>query len=108
MADEIPPPPPGKVPNLPTPQPGDFSVPSIRVWYYAGPIILDVLAIVCTTILVALNKLPVENFKYLIGVLVVGNMALRMPGANKQLPPGGGGFIVALVGSLLHLKGFRS
>lgn len=105
MNDEIPPPPlEPKTPVYPSPPPGA----SVRVWYYAGPIILDVLAIVCTTILVALGKLPVENFKYLIGVLVVGNMALRMPGANKQLPPGGGGFIVALVGSLLHLKGFRT
>lgn len=93
--DEIPPPP--KVPGEP---------PQSR-WFYAGPIAIDITAMICTTVLVALGVLPVDNFKYLVGVLVVGNVALRMPGG--KLPPGGGGLIVAVVSNaLINLKGFKS
>lgn len=104
MSNEVPPPP--GVPQLPPANASDFQVPSARAWFYAGPIILDVLAIVCTTILVALGKLEVGDYKYLIGVLVVGNMALRIPGA--KIPPGGGGAIAAILFGVAHgLKGWR-
>lgn len=86
-------PPPPLTPNIPSNYP--------KVWFYAGPIIVDALAIVCTTILCALAILPIENFKYLIGVLVVGNVALRLPGTNKS-PPGGGGLIVAFFASIVR------
>lgn len=79
------------------------------IWlHFAGPIILDVIAIICTTILVATKNLEVDAFKYLIGVLVVGNLALRVPGINK-IPPSGGGFIVAFLSSIVAtFKGFKS
>lgn len=80
------------------------------MWFYAGPVVLDALAIICTTVLVAIKILPVDNFKYLIGVLVIGNLAIRMPG-KRGLPPGGAGFIMALIytaiSTLQTLKGFR-
>lgn len=69
-----------------------------------GPIILDALALVCSAVLVALHVLPVEDYKYLVGILVVGNVALRMPGV-KGLPPSGGGFLVALATSIASIGG---
>lgn len=83
-------------------KPSDFQIPAVRVWFYAGPIILDALAILCTTVLVALHVLEVDSFKYLIGVLVVGNLAMRVPGANKMIPPGGGGFIFMVLTAAVH------
>ncbi len=92
--------------NLNPPKSSDFSVPAIRMWYYAGPILLDALALICTTILVALRIVPVEDFKYLVGILVVGNVALRIPGGKA--PPGGGGLILAiLMSAVTTMKGFR-
>lgn len=106
---EIPPPPP-RPREISRPNIDDFSIPQVRVWYYAGPIIVDMTAIIMTTLLVAIGKLEVEAFKYLIGVLVVGNVALRMPGIKRGNPPGGGGFIVAFISSAIAtiLKGFKS
>ncbi len=113
------PPPPG-LPRLEPPDytkayqysQGDYPPPvSSRpgAWlFYAGPLVVDSLAIICTTVLVAIKILPAENFKYLIGVLVVGNVAIRMPG-RKGLPPGGAGFIVAFIYSVIQtFKGFKS
>ncbi len=96
MPDEIPPP--SKPPSIPVG----------KGWYYAGPIAIDLTALVCTTILVAIGRVPVEDFKYLVGLLVVGNVALRIPG-NKIVPPGGGGLIVALAsGAFQIMKGLKS
>lgn len=108
MSDAIPPPPP-RPQELSRPSVQDFAIPQVRVWFYAGPIIVDVTAMVMTTLLVALGKLEVEAFKYLVGVLVVGNVALRMPGLNKPNLPGGGGFIVAFLSSAITTltKGFK-
>lgn len=108
MTDEIIPPPP-MTPKLDPPKQDDFQIPAVRVWFYAGPIILDSLALVCTTVLVALKILPVDAFKYLVGILVVGNLAGRMPGTKMGTPPGGGGFLVMLASSVLAaMKGFKS
>jgi len=63
-------------------------------WFYAGPVILDALALVCSTVLAWHGILPVDTYKWLVGVLVVGNVALRFPG-SRSLPPGGGGLIFA-------------
>jgi hypothetical protein len=93
MNDAIPPP-----PGVPT---------NGRAWFYAGPILIDCLALICTTILVAMRILPVESFKYLVGVLVVGNVALRVPG-NKNLPPGGGGLIMTIASAALFAARHRS
>jgi hypothetical protein len=98
--DEIPPPPNTGIPP---------SLPRTNGWFYAGPIVVDVLAMICTTVLCATGQLPIENFKYLIGVLVVGNVALRMPGSKPGAPPGGGGLIIAFISSaIMSVKGFRS
>lgn len=95
--------------NLEPPKSSDFTVPAIRVWYYAGPILLDALALICTTILVAIKIVPVEDFKYLVGILVVGNVALRMPGGKPGTPPGGGGLIVGIiVSAITTIKGIKS
>lgn len=108
MNEEIPPPPAGPS-NLNPAKPDDFQIPAVRVWFYAGPIILDSLALVCTTVLVALKILPVDAFKYLVGILIVGNMAGRMPGTKQGMPPGGGGFLVMIVSSVVAtMKGFKS
>ncbi len=94
MPEEIIPPPPLRPVIEPPMRPG---------WYYMGPIILDALALVCSAVLVALHVLPVEDYKYLVGILVVGNVALRMPGVKNGLPPSGGGFIVALAASIFRM-----
>ena len=116
MHRTIPPP-----PGLPRLDPPDYTAayqkgpnmshpPSGRLgaWFYAGPLVVDSLALICTTVLVAIKILPAENFKYLLGVLVIGNVAIRMPG-RRGLPPGGAGFIMAFIYSAIQtLRGFKS
>lgn len=95
MPDEIPPPAP-----LP-------SLTGRQWWYYAGPVLTDGLVLVCTTAAVMVGKLDPDVLKYVIGALVAGNMALRLPGRGMP-PPGGGGLVWAIVTLGSRMKGTGS
>jgi hypothetical protein len=72
-----------------------------------GPIITDVSVLICTTAAVMTKALDADVLKYVIGALIAGNMALRLPGRGMP-PPGGGGLVWALVTLGSRLKGTGS
>lgn len=76
------------------------SVSPKSTWYYAGPIITDCVVVICCTVGLILGAVPIDVFKYVIGALVVGNVALRIPGGRGNISnlPGGGGMVLALLG----------
>lgn len=92
--DEIPPPP--KTP----------SIHDGRAWYHIGPVILELAALICTTILVMAGKVPNEEFKYLIGILVGSKIVARFP--SFKIPPGGGGVTMLALGAFRMVKGLWS